>query len=93
MPIVHLTAWRPTDYAKADHAIQSIEDWVELAGVEPSTLVFGHADPLSLVQLPLLVYNFSSVPEEVQHQLAECIITGLETGTAQTMSDQASAGL
>ena len=176
VPIVHLTDWKPTVYVKADHAIQSIEDWIELAEAEPNSLVFGHADPLSLVHLPLvlleqatgiqnvhlpttgggetrtmilgghidlgmtlppsivsnvnngevtaigvfadersdvlpdvptfqeagydvsfeaplLVYTFSSVPEEIQQQLAECIMTGLETDTAQTMSNQASAGL
>jgi tripartite-type tricarboxylate transporter receptor subunit TctC len=175
-PIVHLTDWKPTVYVKADHDIQSIEDWIEKAEAEPNTLVFGHADPLSLVHLPLvmleqetgiqnvhlpttgggetrtmilgghidlgmtlppsivsnvnngevtaigvfadersdvlpdvptfqeagydvsfeaplLVYTFSSVPESIQQQLSECIMTGLETDTAQAMGRQASAGL
>jgi tripartite-type tricarboxylate transporter receptor subunit TctC len=176
VPIVHLTDWKPTVYAKADHAIQSIEDWIELAEAEPNSLVFGHADPLSLVHLPLvlleletgiqnvhlpttgggetrtmilgghidlgmtlppsivsnvndgevtaigvfadersdvlpdvptfkeagydvsfeaplLVYTFSSVPESIQQELSECIMTGLESDTAQAMGRQASAGL
>ncbi len=176
VPIVHLTDWKPTVYVKGDHAIQSIEDWIELANAEPDTLVFGHADPLSLVHLPLvlleeesgmrnvhlpttgggetrtmilgghidlgmtlppsivsnvesgevtaigvfadersdvlpdvptfqeagydvsfeaplLVYTFSDVPEAIQQELSECIMTGLATDTAQTMSAQASAGL
>ncbi|MBA2779023.1 Bug family tripartite tricarboxylate transporter substrate binding protein [Billgrantia kenyensis] len=176
VPIVHLTDWKPTVYVKADHEIQSIEDWIEKAEAEPNTLVFGHADPLSLVHLPLvmleqetgiqnvhlpttgggetrtmilgghidlgmtlppsivsnvnngevtaigvfadersdvlpdvptfqeagydvsleaplLVYTFSSVPESIQQQLSECIMTGLETDTAQAMGRQASAGL
>lgn len=175
-PIVHLTDWKPTVYVKADHDIQSIEDWIEMAEANPGTLVFGHADPLSLVHLPLvlleqetgiqnvhlpttgggetrtmilgghidlgmtlppsivsnvnngevtaigvfadersdvlpevptfreagydvsfeaplLVYTFGSVPEEIQHQLADCIMTGLESETAQAMGQQASAGL
>lgn len=175
-PIVHLTDWKPTVYVKADHPIQSIEDWIELAEAEPNTLIFGHADPLSLVHLPLvllemetgiqnvhlpttgggetrtmilgghahlgmtlppsivsnveegevtaigvfadersdvlpdvptfqeagydvsfeaplLVYTFSSVSDEIQQALADCIMQGLETETAQTMSNQASAGL
>ncbi|PCF93974.1 Bug family tripartite tricarboxylate transporter substrate binding protein [Vreelandella nigrificans] len=175
-PIVHLTDWKPTVYVKADHEIQSIEEWIELAEAQPNSLVFGHADPLSLVHLPLvmlemetgiqnvhlpttgggetrtmilgghidlgmtlppsivsnvnsgevtaigvfaeersdvlpdvptfkeagydvsfeaplLVYTYSSVPESIQQELSECIMKGLETDTAQTMSAQASAGL
>ncbi|AXY41939.1 tripartite tricarboxylate transporter substrate binding protein [Halomonas sp. JS92-SW72] len=175
-PIVHLTDWKPTVYVKADHDIQSIDDWIEMAEANPGSLVFGHADPLSLVHLPLvlleqetgienvhlpttgggetrtmilgghidlgmtlppsivanvnngevtaigvfadersdvlpdvptfqeagydvsfeaplLVYTFGTVPEEIQEQLAECIMTGLESDTAQAMGQQASAGL
>ena len=44
-------------------------------------------------QSPLLVYTFSSVPESIQQQLSECIMTGLESDTAQAMGRQASAGL
>ncbi len=175
-PIVHLTDWKPTVYVKADHDIQSIDDWIEMAEANPGSLVFGHADPLSLVHLPLvlleqetgienvhlpttgggetrtmilgghidlgmtlppsivsnvnsgevtaigvfadersdvlpdvptfqeagydvsfeaplLVYTFGTVPDEIQQQLSECIMTGLASDTAQAMGQQASAGL
>ncbi|MCC5961592.1 MAG: tripartite tricarboxylate transporter substrate binding protein [Rhodobacteraceae bacterium] len=56
-PIMNFTEWLPTVYTRPDHEIQTIDDWVEYATENPDTLTFGHASPLGLVHLPLILFE------------------------------------
>jgi tripartite-type tricarboxylate transporter receptor subunit TctC len=56
-PVMNFTEWLPTVYTRPDHPIQTIDDWVTAATEEPATITFGHASPLGLVHLPLILFE------------------------------------
>ena len=59
-PVMNFTEWLPTVYTRPDHDIQTIEDWVEYAEANPDTVTFGHASPLGLVHLPLILFEMET---------------------------------
>ncbi|MCC5987934.1 MAG: tripartite tricarboxylate transporter substrate binding protein [Pararhodobacter sp.] len=64
-PVMNFTEWLPTVYTRNDHEIQTIEDWVAAAEAEPGTITFGHASPLGLVHLPLILFEMETGLENV----------------------------
>ncbi len=56
-PVMNFTEWLPTVYTRPDHDIQTIEDWVAAAEADPGSITFGHANPLGLVHLPLILFE------------------------------------
>lgn len=59
-PVMNFTEWLPTVYTRPDHPIQTIEDWVEAATNEPESITFGHASPLGIVHLPLVLFEMET---------------------------------
>ncbi len=59
-PVMNFTEWLPVVYTRPDHAIQTIEDWVAAAEANPDTITFGHASPLGLVHLPLILFEMET---------------------------------
>lgn len=64
-PVMNFTEWLPTVYTRPDHPIQSIEDWVAAARANPGTVTFGHAAPLGLVHLPLILFEAETGLENI----------------------------
>lgn len=64
-PVMNFTEWLPTVYTRPDHPIQTIEDWIEVATAEPGTITFGHASPLGIVHLPLVLFEMETGLENV----------------------------
>ncbi len=64
-PVMNFTEWLPTVYTRPDHDIQTIEDWMEAAESEPGTITFGHASPLGIVHLPLILLEMETGMENV----------------------------
>ena len=64
-PVMNFTEWLPTVYTRADHEIQTIEDWVAAAEADPGTITFGHASPLGIVHLPLVLFEMETGLENV----------------------------
>ncbi len=54
-PVMNFTEWQPTVYTRPDHHIQTIDDWMAYAEENPDTVTFGHASPLGIVHLPLIL--------------------------------------
>lgn len=59
-PVMNFTEWLPVVYTRPDHEIQTIEDWVAAAEANPDTITFGHASPLGLVHLPLILFEMET---------------------------------
>ena len=59
-PVMNFTEWLPTVYTRPDHEIQTIEDWVAFAEANPETVTFGHASPLGIVHLPLVLFEMET---------------------------------
>lgn len=55
--VMNFTEWLPTVYTRPDHPIQTIDDWVAAAEENPGSVTFGHANPLGLVHLPLILFE------------------------------------
>ncbi len=64
-PVMNFTEWLPTVYTRPDHPIQTIDDWVEAARADPGSITFGHASPLGLVHLPLILFEMETGLENV----------------------------
>ncbi len=59
-PVMNFTEWLPTVYTRSDHDIQTIEDWVAVAEANPESVTFGHASPLGIVHLPLVLFEMET---------------------------------
>ena len=64
-PVMNFTEWLPTVYTRPDHDIQTIEDWVAAAEADPGSITFGHANPLGLVHLPLILFEMETGLENI----------------------------
>ena len=64
-PVMNFTEWLPTVYTRPDHPIQSIDDWVTAATETPAAITFGHASPLGLVHLPLILFEMETGLENI----------------------------
>ncbi|MDD7970855.1 Bug family tripartite tricarboxylate transporter substrate binding protein [Roseinatronobacter alkalisoli] len=64
-PVMNFTEWLPTVYTRPDHDIQTIEDWVAAAESDPGSITFGHANPLGLVHLPLILFEMETGLENI----------------------------
>ncbi|MGY6548889.1 MAG: tripartite tricarboxylate transporter substrate binding protein [Roseinatronobacter sp.] len=64
-PVMNFTEWLPTVYTRPDHPIQTIEDWVAAAQADPGSITFGHASPLGLVHLPLILFEMETGIENI----------------------------
>lgn len=64
-PVMNFTEWLPTVYTRADHPIQTIDDWVAAATADPGSITFGHASPLGLVHLPLILFEMATGLENI----------------------------
>lgn len=58
--VMNFTEWLPTVYTRNDHEIQTISDWMEAAEENPETITFGHASPLGIVHLPLVLLEMET---------------------------------
>ncbi|MCC5967091.1 MAG: tripartite tricarboxylate transporter substrate binding protein [Natronohydrobacter sp.] len=64
-PVMNFTEWLPTVYTRPDHPIQTIEDWVAAAEADPGSITFGHANPMGLVHLPLILFEMETGLENI----------------------------
>jgi len=64
-PVMNFTEWLPTVYTRPDHPIQTIDDWVAAATADPGSITFGHASPLGLVHLPLILFEIETGLENI----------------------------
>lgn len=64
-PVMNFTEWLPTVYTRPDHPIQTIDDWVAAAMADPGSVTFGHASPLGIVHLPLVLFEMATGLENV----------------------------
>ncbi|WFE74692.1 tripartite tricarboxylate transporter substrate binding protein [Roseinatronobacter sp. S2] len=64
-PVMNFTEWLPTVYTRPDHPIQTIEDWVAAAEADPGSITFGHASPLGIVHLPLVLFESATGLENI----------------------------